>query len=654
MKKFPNLFSPIKVGTRTYKNRIIGAPIFCGPFVHLPFLSDVLYQAVEGRAKGGCAQVTVGETPVNSVNAGKDPFPPIDFTNYEDPAFPLLSKAATIIKENGAVAMIELNHVGAARLNLKEFEGSDNVGPVAQTNPDGKVVQPIDESIMMSIIEDFVKSAKFMKAAGFDGVMIHCGHGWLLNQFLSSRTNTRTDEYGGSLENRAKFPIRVLKAVREAIGSDSVLEVRVSGDERTEGGQGVEEVAKFCKMIEDTVDIIHVSVGIYRDPILSGQFSSIFHPHALNADMAEVIKKAVSIPVTVVGGINSPEMAEKLIADGKCDFIALGRQLTADFDFANKAESGNADDINRCLRCYKCFPGTLEDVMDDLESLFGCTVNPEAFFFNKEVLESKPTGSRKVLVIGGGPAGMEAAVVAADRGHQVTLVEKADSLGGLLKFTDVDEYKGDLKNWKDVLVRRVGKRGISVMLGKEFTPEDVKAFGADAVILAVGSSPIEAPIPGIENAMRALEMYDRIKEVGKKVVMVGGGLVGSEAGLHLAKNGHEVTIVEMLDRVAPDSYPMHRVALVHEMDKMLSYKTALKVTAIEKNGVKAVNSEGKEEFIQADTVVYALGMKANRKETEALHAAAGDTPVYEIGDCVRAAKVYEAIKEGYLAAMAIL
>jgi pyruvate/2-oxoglutarate dehydrogenase complex dihydrolipoamide dehydrogenase (E3) component len=218
----------------------------------------------------------------------------------------------------------------------------------------------------------------------------------------------------------------------------------------------------------------------------------------------------------------------------------------------------------------------------------------------------------------------------------------------------VDEYKEDLKNWKDVLVRRVGRRDINVILDKEFTPEDVVAFDADAIILAVGSSPIEAPIPGIENAMRALDMYDNIEKVGKKVVMVGGGLVGSEAGLHLAKNGHEVTIVEMLDKVAPDSYPMHWVALIHEMDKMLSYKTQLKVTAIEKNGVKAVDSEGKEAFIPADTVVYALGMKANRKETEALHAAAGDTPVYEIGDCVRAAKVYDAIKEGYLAAMAIL
>jgi NADPH-dependent 2,4-dienoyl-CoA reductase/sulfur reductase-like enzyme len=249
---------------------------------------------------------------------------------------------------------------------------------------------------------------------------------------------------------------------------------------------------------------------------------------------------------------------------------------------------------------------------------------------------------------------MEAAVVASDRGHQVTLVEKTDSLGGLLKFTDVDEYKGDLKEWKDVLVRRVGKRDIGVMLEKEFSPEDVAAFGADAVILAVGSSPIETPIPGIDNAMRALEMYFNIEKVGKKVIMVGGGLVGSEAGLHLAKNGHEVTIVEMLDKVAPDSYPMHRVAMVHEMDQLLSYKTDLKVTSIEKNGVKAVDKGGKEVFIEADTVVYALGMKANREETEALRAAAGNTPVYEIGDCVRAAKVYEAIKEGYLAAMAIL
>lgn len=650
--KFPHLFSPIKVGTHTYKNRIIAAPIFCGPFVNLPFLSDVLFQAVEGRARGGCAQVTVGETPVNFEYANKDPFPPIDYTNYEDPAFKHLSRTTELIHKYDAFALIEISHCGEARLNLPELK--DPIGPVAYLREDGAEIQAVDEAMMVSICDDFVTSAKFMKAAGFDGVMIHCGHGWLLNQFLSSRVNTRTDEYGGSLENRVKFPIRVIQSVREAMGKDFILEIRVSGDERTEGGMGVDEVAAFCKMIEGLVDSIHVSVGIYRDPILSGQFSSIFNPHGLNADLSEVIKRAVSIPVTVVGGINSPEHAEQMIAEGKCDFVALARQLTADPAFAKKAEAGNEDDIARCLRCYKCFPGTLEDVMDDLASLFGCTVNPEAFFFDKAVLDSKPKASRKVLVVGGGIGGMEAAIVAADRGHQVSLIEKTDSLGGLLWFADKDDHKEDLKAFKDLLIRRVNSRNIDVVLNTEFTPGDVAAFGADAVILAVGSSPVVPAIEGIEHAMHAMDVYDRLEKVGQKVLIVGGGLVGSETGLHLAARGKDVTIVEMVDEMAPESYPMHRVALLHEMEKMLTCKTGLKVTKIATDGVTVVDSDGKEAFLSADTVVYALGMRANREETEALKVAVKDTVVHEIGDCVSARKVYDAVKEGYLAAMSIL
>lgn len=245
-------------------------------------------------------------------------------------------------------------------------------------------------------------------------------------------------------------------------------------------------------------------------------------------------------------------------------------------------------------------------------------------------------------------------MVAADRGHRVTLVEKTDSLGGLLKFADSDDYKGDLKEFKDLMVRRVAKRNIRVLTGTELSPEDEAAFNADAVVLALGSKPIQPRIEGIENAMPALDVYETLDRVGKKVIMVGGGLVGSEAGLHLAKNGREVTIIEMLDKVAPDSYPMHRVALVHEMDKMLNYRTGLKVISIAKTGVRTVDADGEEEFIAADTVVYALGMQPNREETEALRAAAMGAPVHEIGDCVRAAKVYDAVREGYLAAMSIL
>lgn len=650
--KFPHLFTPLAVGTRMYKNRLVAAPIYCGNFGTIPFLSSVFFQAFTERSKGGCAQVTVGETPVDFEYANREPFEPIDYTNFDTPSFKSLEKAAGIIKGNGAFALIELSHCGESKLFIPGLKNP--IGPTGYVREDGIEVLAMDEALMQSVCDNFVTCARFMKRAGFDGVMIHAGHGWLLHQFLSSRTNARADGYGGPLENRTKFPIRVIESVREEMGRDFLIEVRVSGDERAPGGMGVDEVARFCRMIEASVDLIHVSVGLYRDPILSGQFSSVFAPHGLNAELSAAIRKAVSIPVAVVGGINSPELAEELIAEEKCDLVALGRQLTADPQFPNKAASGNEADIAPCLRCYKCFPGPLEGVIDDLSALFGCAVNPEAFYFDEGVLGSTPKGSRKVLVVGAGIGGMEAATVAADRGHSVTLVEKSGSPGGLVKFADLDAYKTDLAKFREVLVRRVKRKRINFITEKEFGPDDVASFGADAVIIAIGSRPVIPAIPGIENAMRAMDVYDCMELIGQNVVMVGGGLVGCEVGLHLAKKGRNVTIVEMLDEAAPDSYKMHRVGLLNEMAGMLVVRTGLRCTEISRIGVTAVDKGGNLEFFHADSVTYAVGMEAGRVEVEKLRAAAGDVPVYEIGDCLVPAKVYDAVRQGFVAAMSIL
>ena len=613
----------------------------------MPSLSPIFQVWEEAR---GYAQVT-GETQWIWICKSWT-VSPIDYSNLNDPAYEALKRVVDDIKQNGAKALIELSHCGESKIFIPGLKNP--IGPMGYIREDGVEVYKMDEAMMQSVCDNFVICAKFMKEVGFDGVMIHAGHGWLLHQFLSSRTNLREDEYGSSLENRAKFPIQVIKSVREALGKDFIIEVRVSGDECIENGMEIDETAEFCKMIEDFVDIIHVSVGLYRNPILSGQFSSSFHPHGLNAEMSAKIKKAVSIPVTVVGGITSPELAEQLIAEEKCDFIALARPLTADPKFGNKAKVGNEADIAQCIRCFKCFPGPLEDNIDDLDSLFGCTVNPTAFYFDDEVLNSRPKDSRNVLVVGGGIAGMEAAIVAADRGHNVTLVEKSDTLGGLLKFTDVDYYKRDLGKFKDLLIRRVNKRDIDVILDKEVTPDDINLFNPDAVIIAIGSSPVVPPINGIQNAMKALDVYDNVKKVGEKVIIVGGGLVGCELGLHLAKSGRNVTIIEMQDKVASDAYPMHRIALTNEMDKMLTYKTGLKCKSIESNGVMVVDVDNNKEFLFADTVIYALGMSANREEVTKLRSAIQDIPVYEVGDCVRPAKVYDAMREAFVAAMSIL
>lgn len=655
MSRFPHLLSPMKVGSHTYKNRVIAAPMYGSVFLTLtevPEMFRILDHAMRARADGGCAQVTLGETPVNFREASREPCPPIDFNDYDDPSGAKLAGIASYVKSRGAKCLIELCHCGES---VEKIPGVElGVGPMGYTRPDGMRIFAMDEAKMQEVIRDFVTAARFMREVGMDGVVVHSGHGWLLHQFLSARTNQRTDAYGGPLENRARFPLALLKALREEMGEDFILELRVSGDECMEGGMGIDETVAFCQLAQPYVDSIHMSIGVYRDPILSGEFSSLFHPHGLNADLAEAVKKSVSVPVIVVGGINDPELAEELIAQGKCDFVALARQLTADPDFVRKVEAGREWDIRPCLRCFKCFPGLLEGLeLRDLPYLFGCSVNPTEFFYDAEFLERQPEGSRKVLVVGGGIAGMQAAITAHDRGHRVTLVEKADRLGGLLFFTETDNYKKDLHRFKDVMARGVRERAIEVRTDTEFTAADVATFGADAVILAVGSSPIVPAIKGIEHAIHAIDAYRDIGKIGQKVVIVGGGLVGCETGLNLAREGRDVTVIEMQDRVAPDSYAMHRIGLLAEMDKRVTVRVNTRCMEITPRGVKAVDEWGAETVLDADTVLFALGMRANRDEAEALRDALAGVEVHEVGDCVKAAKVYEAVRQGFVAAMSI-
>jgi 2,4-dienoyl-CoA reductase-like NADH-dependent reductase (Old Yellow Enzyme family)/thioredoxin reductase len=612
-----------------------------------------LYRRVEGWAKGGVAAVNLGEICVNFSEALRMPYTPIDYTEHSGRDFEVFKKFVSLIKKHGAVALVEIHHPGREKTPVP---GTPNPwGPVGYVRDDGITVDEMDEAMMDKVCEDFATTAAFMQAAGFDGVLTHSGHGWLFSQFLSPLTNTRTDEYGGSLENRARFPVEILKRIRERVGPDFIIEARISGRDGVPGGIEADEVGQFCKMIEGIVDSVHISVGMYKNPTLTNEFSSMYTEHGCNADLSATVKKYTSLPVGVVGGINSPELAEQIIADGKADFVLLARQMIADPDFPIKAQSGRDAEIRRCLRCYKCFPDTLRKGFDPKRRIrhFSCTINPKS---GQEVAPEDmpvPAGSRKVLVVGGGAAGMQAAITAAERGHQVVLAEKSGNLGGILNFTDIDVDKVDLRDFKDLLVREVNRLKVDVRLNTEITPDYIKEMKPEAIILALGSSKLVPGIPGIENALHALDVYDNSRKIGERVVMVGGGLVGCETGVHLAKTGHKVTVIEMLDSLASESFGMYREALMAEMEKRdVIGKTKMRCVEITSGGIEVEIGEGKREFIEADTVVYALGMKASN--TAGLIAAAGGIPVFEVGDCVRAATVAEATEEGFLAAMKIL
>lgn len=658
--KFEHLLSPMKVGNKVYRNRIVSAPMAFGLIVQNPEAREFTYRKLESGAAGGNGCVIVGETDVNFKDAVRIPgFRPFDFAKPEEDmeTFNAVAEYAKRIKRHGAIALAELVHCGKEKVPFGPDQ--EAIGPVECVNSAGVHVRAMNKDDMDRIANDFAVAATYMQKCGFDGILVHGGHGFIFTQYLSPLMNTRTDEYGGSLENRAKFPLQIIKAIREAVGPDFLFELRIDGTDHQPGGITPEETGQFVQWAEPYLTSVHVTCGIYEESVKSGTESSMFHPHGLNIEQAAIVKKYTKLPVGAVGGINSPEMCEEAIASGKIDFAILGRQMLADPQFANKCIAGEEKYIRRCLRCYKCFPGSPEEGYDDLPftseelALYvgHCTINPLAHLpFDPDALPDAKK-SAKVLVIGGGPAGMQAAITACDRGHKVTLVEKGDKLGGLLYFTDVDIDKPDLRNFKNVLVAEVERRDIDVRFHTEATPEFVKEFGADAVIIATGSVPSCPPIKGIEHAHQAMEVYDGTIEPGKKVVMIGGGLVGCETGLFLQKTGHEVTVVEMLDRIANESFGMYREALVWEMEKCnVASMAKTKCLEIEPDGVTVENADGVQK-IPADTVLFALGMKS--VNYDALKEAAGDAEVFVIGDAIKPGKVDQATRSAYLAAVDI-
>lgn len=659
MTPFPHLFAPLKINDAyTMKNRITCAPMAFALIACDPEAAEKSFRKLEAPARGGDAMVSVGELDVNFVDAVRIPLPPVDFTAKDGYVVQQVGEYARRIQKHGAIALCELCHPGAEKMPFNDQQ--EAIGPNDEVRPNGVHVRAMTEPDMARVAGDFVTAAQFVKTCGYDGVVIHGGHGFIFTQFLSATYNKRTDAYGGSLENRARFPIQILKAIRDAMGPDFIIELRLSGDDGwRDGRHGVtpEETGKFAHMLEGIVDLIQISAGIYYDAINTHQFSSMFVPHGCNASISAIVKRYTSLPVGVVGGINAPEQMEEIIARGEADYIALGRQSLADPELANKAAAGQADRIRRCLRCFKCFPGSPEEGYTDLpftsnelaRHVGACTVNPLANLpFDPLTLPPAET-KKRVLIVGGGVAGMQAAITAFDRGHAVTLAERGDRLGGLLFFTDTDPDKPDLRNFRDLLIREVGRRAIDVRLGNEVTPAYVKDFAPDALIIATGSLPTTPPIPGIEHAVQALELH-RGATAGKRVVMVGGGLVGTEEGLALAKTGHEVSVIEMLPRVANEVYGMYREALMLELEKerVRLYENT-KCLEIGSDFVRVLLPDGREQTLPADTVVYALGLKS--APYQALLDAAGDIPVKVIGDAVSPGKVDQATRGGYLAGL---
>lgn len=477
-------------------------------------------------------------------------------------------------------------------------------------------------------------------------VQVHAAHGWLFSQFLSPVMNQRTDEFGGSLENRARFLMMALDAVREGVGPRFPIEIRISGDDLTEIGLGMEDCVKVAQMVEDKVDLYNVSCGNHEDPdMFCRTHPSAFFKRGVNVYLAAEIKKHVSKPVACVGSLNDPAQMEEIIATGQADIVEIGRALLADPYLAKKALEGNADDITPCLRCYECFGETSKS------ETVKCTVNPT---MGQQLPEKNRTAAperlKKVLIAGGGPAGMEAAITAANRGHDVTLVEKSDKLGGNLYPAGAPYFKEDIIKLCKVMVKRVEEAGVKVVLNTEVTPEYVECFNPDALFVAIGSNELRPPIKGMDlpHVIMAIDAELHPEKLGKKVAIMGGGLVGGEAAVSFHHEGKECSIIEMKSKVAEEVNSFYRGGLMPEIEKSATCYVNTKVKEIIPTGVLC-EKDGEEFIIEADSVVCALGFRAPYDKVDALCDKVDE--YYIIGDCKNVGQIYHATNEAYYAAM---
>ena len=634
-RKFPNLFSPLRVGGVILKNRIISAPMTYPILTSDGCLTPEAIAFYELRAKGGAAVVTVSEVIVDS-RYGK--YYPIQVVLDAPNAKDSLAMAARAIKRHGAVPSIELSHGG-----MYAVSGEVSFGPCDGV-ADGRRVVGMTKEKIVEILGLYARAAKLCKDAGFEMLLIHAGHGWLLQQFLSPSTNTRTDEYGGSLRNRARLALEVVDAVRAAVGPGFPLEMRISASEYTEDGYPFEDIVGFAKLLKGKIDLLQVSTGAHH-----GSFDrthpSMFVERGVNVRYAAEIRKHVGIPVSTIGALNEPQMLDDIVGSGRADAVVMARALLADPYLPKKAMMSRDDEIVRCCRCFTCMAERLTT------GLRICALNPVIGSEYELSFAAPPTKPKRVLVAGGGPGGMQAALTAAERGHSVVLCEKSGALGGALKSEQGIPFKSDLYGFIASKARQLEAAGVEVRLDTEVTPALCDELKPDALIVAVGAEPLVPTIPGIdgENVVIANDLYKNRDKVGKKVVVLGGGLVGCETAVHLAREGRDVTVVEMLRDVCLDANARHRPILVAELNKSAKCRTGLKGVRIDGNGLYCTDGDGNELFFKADTVVVAVGQRSSRAAADSLRDCAPE--VQEIGDCVKPAQVTQAVFRGHFAAL---
>jgi 2,4-dienoyl-CoA reductase-like NADH-dependent reductase (Old Yellow Enzyme family) len=645
------LFSPFRLNGVTLKNRIVSAPTSLAELAPGGRLSTENIEYYKLRAAGGAAVVTVGDSIVESSTGRSHPMQ----IALDDPdSVPSLKMCADAIQSHGAHASIELDHGGV--LCAERFIGQKPLGPSDMVLPWGPEVRGMTASDIERIADAFGEAAARAKLCGFDMVCVHMGHGWLLNQFLSPFTNLRDDEYGGSIGNRMRFPLLALDRIREAVGRAFPIEVRMSGSERLDIGYGLDTGREIAKLLDKqgVCDLLHVSAGTNAD-----DYSAVLmHPGSFqkegeNLYLAKEIRKHVKLPVLSVGGFGSPSFMEETLASGDVDLIGVARALIADPMLPKKAYAGETEDIVPCVRCGECQSGMF------VHRNIRCTVNPLIGRDREYFLPPTVRVRKKILIAGGGPAGMQAAITARGLGHDAVLIEKSPRLGGALAHMDGIWFKQPLVKYRDYLIDKLGRLDIDVRLEIDASDYDFAAEPPDAVVCAIGADPVRPDIAGLELMNPSIGVPDSPEGLGERVVIIGGGLVGSEYAVYLADLGHEVTILEMMEQIAPDAGFMHRTGLLHEIETRsgagaegagrIDVQTGMRCVEVDERTVYAEDRQGVRRAFEADSLILAVGLSPRVAETEKLRARAlsAGAAFYTVGDAGSPTTIMRAVRDGY-------
>ncbi len=635
--KYNYLFKPLKVNNLMLSNRIIASPM--GIVSSEGMISSTNYGGLSlyDKSLGGAGLIVVNgdnDDPKNGM-----------FSKYQRE---VTREMISVVKQGGAKIAAEVSCNGKKRADGYCY------GPITGLRFDGAKMKEMSIEDMNAYKKRLASHCKNVKDFGFDMIFLCFSCDSLCSQFISPYFNTRTDEYGGSLENRVRFPVEMVTEIRKAVGKDYPLQIQVSKSLNCPETYKQEDILYFLKKIENEIDMVNITNGMdtyggtYNNyiPNVHSVTTGLF-PHLYGIDFAEKVKKAISKPVSLVGAVSDPKEADDAIKDGKLDAVQIGRQLVADPFMPKKARENRDEDIVPCIRCLNCFCYTTE------HNNVVCSVNPRFKRENRVPLEiSEAKYKKKVAIIGGGPAGCKAAITAYDRGHEVVLIEKNNKLGGQINCSEYSVLKQDLKRYRDYLANQVNKRGIDLRLNTVATPELIESLNVDALIIAVGSIANVPPIQGIENksVKKIMDIYNEKKELTGNVVIIGAGQSGCELAIEASNTCESVTLIEGRHEIAGNSNMGYKISLnLFIKDKNnINVMTDTNCLEIKDNCVIVDNKYQGRKELKADTVIIATGFKPNMIEKEKFYGIVPET--YEVGDCEKVATVCEATNFAYFIA----